>query len=176
VLTANPARDPTCGTDCPVEGVSWCDAVAFANRLSAREWRKPAYRVPDGFRAGLDAATCRLLAPSVILDATGDGWRLPTVQEWTTVSSGPAIRAEERGEYAWYASNADDRAHPACGKREDAHGLCDVLGNVREWSSDRSTCGSGLRTAGTKLQAPGCVATDPATSDGDLGFRLVRSR
>lgn len=170
------ATDP--GDQAPVALLSWCEAVIFANRLSAREWLRPAYRLPEGFRPGLDDATCRSLAPQVVLDARAPGWRLPRVDEWEAATAGaPPVEALERGEVAWYASNADGHAHPVCSRKPWSHGLCDLQGNVREWAHGLEgpvSCGSGFLTPGPQVATAGCVAADPATRAADLGFRLVR--
>ena len=97
----------------PVETVSWNDAVAYCRRLTASE--RTAGRIPSGW-----------------------GYRLPTEAEWEY-----AARAGTTGatygpldEIAWYGKNADDETHPVGGKKPNAWGLYDMLGNVREWTSD----------------------------------------
>jgi formylglycine-generating enzyme required for sulfatase activity len=67
------------------------------------------------------------------------GGRLPTEAEWEY-----AARAGTAGRYydalasiAWYEGNSDDRAHPVAGKRANAFGVYDMLGNVYEWVLDR---------------------------------------
>ena len=39
----NPSHFAVCGDDCPVEAVSWLDAVAFANAKSSSEALNPCY-------------------------------------------------------------------------------------------------------------------------------------
>ena len=94
------------GDNLPVENVTRAEAIDFANRLTMRN---------DGYK-----------------------YRLPTEAEWEY-----AARAGTTGatygpldEIAWYGKNADDETHPVGGKKPNAWGLYDMLGNVREWTAD----------------------------------------
>ena len=110
----------------PVDRVSWLDAVAFCNNLSAKEGLKPFY--------DLDSGSAR------VPDWTGPGYRLPTEAEWEyacranskasfTFGNNPAIL----GDYAWHRGNSNERTHPVGEKKPNAFGLFDMHGNVREW-------------------------------------------
>jgi hypothetical protein len=70
------------------------------------------------------------------------GCDLPTEAEWEY-----ACRSAEKDDsvlfdpahlddFAWYASNANNRTHAVGSKRPNAFGIHDMLGNVREWCKD----------------------------------------
>jgi len=94
------------GVNNPVENVTRAEAIDFAAKLTAKN---------DGYR-----------------------YRLPTEAEWEY-----AARAGIAGaiygpldDIAWYAKNSNDESHPVGGKKPNAWGLYDTIGNVREWTSD----------------------------------------
>jgi formylglycine-generating enzyme required for sulfatase activity len=122
------------GQDCPVEQVTWYDALRAANALSKKEGKETCYTeteagkeegdVKEEFR-GSNYYKCK-------------GWRLPTEAEWEY-----AARAGTTGErygnlddIAWYGGNSGRRTHAVGGKQANAWGLYDMLGNVWEWVYD----------------------------------------
>jgi formylglycine-generating enzyme required for sulfatase activity len=64
VMGSNPSEFTSCGANCPVENVSWEEAVGYANALSRREGLPECYS--DSTFSGL---SCK-------------GYRLPTEAEW----------------------------------------------------------------------------------------------
>ena len=107
-----PASFASCGGDCPVENVSWSDAVAYCNALSAKQGLPECYAWSGG-------------EPTFTgLDCTG--YRLPSEAEWeyaaragTTTGSyagevqiegnaimSKAARASALEAIAWYAANS----------------------------------------------------------------------
>ena len=115
--------------------------------------------------------------------ASWAGGRLPTDAEW-----GYAVKGGERhtyagsndvGEVGWYVGNSEGRTHAVCGKNRNGYGLCDMTGNVWEWTS--TTEGPGyIRRGGSFDRVPEhCVAIyrygDTRSSRFHyLGFRLAR--
>ncbi|MFG2650521.1 formylglycine-generating enzyme family protein [Streptomyces sp. NPDC048436] len=156
----------------PVEGVSWRDAVRFCNALSLREGRSPAYHLD---------------AESAEWDASADGYRLPTEAEWEHAcragSDGPRYGALD--EIAWHGGNSAERIHDVGGKRPNAWGLHDMLGNVWEWCWDlydaeaygtyRVLRGGGWFDEHWSCRASVRRRSHPTFRIDDVGFRVARS-
>lgn len=159
----------------PVEGVSWWDAVQFCNSLSLWEGLAPAYFLDS------DSET-------VEWDASADGYRLPTEAEWEHAcrAGTTAPRYGSLDEIGWYRGNSGERVHEVGGKRPNAWGLHDMLGNVWEWCwdvYDAEVYGSYrvLRGGGWFDQDWSCRASvrrrsHPTYRIDDVGLRVARSR
>ena len=197
VMGSNPARATDCGRDCPVEQVTWRDALVFANAASRLAGLSECYRL-DGDQASFLGLDCQ-------------GLRLPTEAEWeyaaragtgTAFWCGPTLGPEHAnfdGQRA-YAGAAPgvfpSQLMPVRSHLPNPWGLYDVHGNVSElvWDAHASYPGAPLvdpvgSGQGAVRMFRGGGWTDPASkcrsavrgqgspqySYGDLGLRLART-
>jgi formylglycine-generating enzyme required for sulfatase activity len=167
------------GENYPVQGVSWCDAVAFANVLSAKEGLKAAYSVPAGFGVGMSLEACNAAAKDVKQLAGANGYQLPTEAQWEWAARGGTTQiyagTSEAKEVCRYANVADVTAEAtfswdrgfdctdgyagfaAVGsKLANGYGLYDMTGNVWEWVWDRygSYATSGKKAGADSIRDP----------------------
>jgi formylglycine-generating enzyme required for sulfatase activity len=205
VLGENPSNDPQCGGDCPVESVTWLDAVRYANALSRSEDLEPCYQI-DGddvsWQLGLDCL----------------GYRLPTEAEWEDAArAGSADRyagtgdpaevcifanvadaAGKRENPAWAVFECDDgyaSLAPVAKFQPNGLGVHDMTGNVWEWVWDwygsydgRAMGPIGPPSGRNRVGRGGSFYDDPrgarvayrnrdepSTRYANLGFRVARS-
>ncbi len=128
--------------DCPVEQISFYDAAAFANALSAREGLSACYRLAScgttppytrsrpgtrfGHETGLVCETIEAVGP------TCDGYRLPTYEEWDVFARLPDW-SDPRDHAVLRTYNGRSGARLVATKPPNAFGLHDTVGNVEEW-------------------------------------------
>ena len=157
LLSSEPSSFTACGDECPVETVSWHDAVLYLNAASQRDGLVPCY----------DDATGEVTGPLL----SCPGYRFPTEAEWEyaaraglsggayhgmpSTSLGCAVLDPNLATVGWYCGNstvsyfpcADMRNHgdggsSCAGTRpvgqgpHNAWGLYDMHGNVWEYVHD----------------------------------------
>ncbi len=187
VMGSNPSHFSACGLDCPVEKVSWLDAVTFANALSKKEGLESCYTVAGESVTWPKGLSCT-------------GYRLPTEAEWEYAArAGREIAyagGTEVGAVAWYEDNSGGKTHPVGEMRPNGWGLHDMSGNVWEWTWDwygaypraavndptgaatgsiRVYRGGSWRITPQYARLVGRVGVPPGSYHSSLGLRLARS-
>jgi formylglycine-generating enzyme required for sulfatase activity len=169
------------GDSFPATWVSWHDAIAFCDRLTAQ--RHATGDLPDNER-----------------------FRLPTEAEWEVACRGGSLFAfcygndESRlGKYAWFQGNAmqgtEPFAHQVGTKLPNSWGLFDMHGNVLEWCADwhealytggvnpkgpatgsqRACRGGSWGHAASNCRSASRYALPPDERNEFVGFRVVRA-
>ncbi len=143
VMGSNPSYFSKCGDNCPVEQVSWFDAVEYCNGLSSREGFEHCYEI-NGQNVRFKGLSCK-------------GYRLPTEAEWEYAARAGSTGARygDIDAIAWYDDNSGNTTHPGGRKSPNAWGLYDMLGNVWEWCwdwyTDKYAGGSVMDPTGSSL-------------------------
>ncbi len=171
LMKENPSKGPS-GPNYPVNSVTWEQAQAFCQRLTALE--RAAHRVPPEY-----------------------AYRLPTEAEWEYACRADSLPPEDMDSVAWHAGNAGADANAEVGtKAPNKWDLYDMHGNVAEWCYDwyastiyqrkapkdpfgpvrgrlRVVRGGNRVTAMDKCSAWTRFKLDPKATSRHLGFRVV---
>ena len=159
VMGDNPARFK--GENNPVESVSWDECQEFVKKLNLLRSVK---------KAGLT-------------------FRLPTDEEWEyacraggtgkycKLADGTEIAEDNLCRVAWFDDNSGDQTHPVGQLQSNAFGLCDMLGNVQEWTSTTFREYRSIRGGNWESQDRYCKFSKragdlPSYRDEYVGFRL----
>ena len=168
-----PSYEAACGPTCPVETVTWYDALAFADLFSDDQGYVPCFlfenvQCYDGTPMGTDTLACMndtqggIGSADVTLNAKAsvydcEGFRLPTEAEWEYAVRAGTTTAFYSGDITttdcdldpsldpigWYCGNDLGQISPAAQKLPNAWGLFDGSGNVNEWVWDNYLMYSG---------------------------------
>ena len=136
VMGTNPTSYPACGGRCPIDNLTYDDAIQFTNALSMRDGFLPCYTGAPGNWA-FAGLTC-------------SGYRLPTESEWEYAARAGSQTALPNGDLtatgctldprldaiAWYCGNNRTQPSVVGRKLPNAWGLYDMSGNVWEWVYD----------------------------------------
>jgi formylglycine-generating enzyme required for sulfatase activity len=166
VMGSNPSYYNTCGSNCPVEQVSWNDVQTYITNLNQRSGKS--YRLPT--EAEWEYA------------ARSGG-------QSQKYSGGSDVNA-----VAWYGDSSGSTSHSVGQKQANSLGLYDMSGNVWEWvsdwygtyssasqtnptgpssGSDRVFRGGGRNNAALNMRATIRPYNSPGLRSSNLGFRLV---
>jgi formylglycine-generating enzyme required for sulfatase activity len=154
-FTARMGYNPSSYGDCPtcsVNRVTWDEAVAYSNAMSAETGRAPCYWCEG---TGSDIHCVEVGPYPTLYDCPG--YRLPTEAEWEYAARAGDTRATYNGDLdaahlnceapnavldpiAWFCGNDPGgftTPPTVATKRPNAWGLYDMLGGVWEWCVDR---------------------------------------
>ncbi|HWQ92025.1 MAG TPA: DUF4434 domain-containing protein [Clostridia bacterium] len=117
LLCTNPASN-TADLECPVDKVSWANAMEYCSRLTQQE--RQALRLPEDYV-----------------------YRLPTEAEWEYAARAATTNWFSFGDdpqllptYAWYNANSQGATRPVGQLQPNPWGIRDIHGNVFEWCWD----------------------------------------
>jgi hypothetical protein len=111
------------------------------------------------------------------------GGRLPTKPEWQHAALGGQLTtyagSENLDAVGWYDDNSPDSPQPVCTKQPNGFGLCDMSGNVAEWTATVEYGASQCMGGAFALWAMGAEVEGnfpfPTTAQANwLGFRPIR--
>ena len=171
------------GPNRPVTTVSWHHALKWCNARSEKDGLSPVYKVDTAvYRTGNSVPT---------VDATANGYRLPSEKEWEFAARGGVKTngyeysgSNDVNAVVWYFRNSGSSNQDVATKQANELGLSDMSGNVWEWCFDIYIYAAPdrvVRGGSWNYSADDCrVATRydyhyPSDTNYDIGFRVARS-
>jgi formylglycine-generating enzyme required for sulfatase activity len=187
------------GSEEPVTDLTWLDAMLWCNMLSEHEGREPVYYFTSDFKF-LQRRTCvrrwghrnQIYKPKVYVKWDADGYRLPTVAEWTAAASADegTYGTDRANDGAWVGTNSEGTTHDVGTSEPNELGIYDMFGNVWEYTWDvgqkYGPSPQGFKAEHTVLGGDFNFPADPWTKLGNpygdephkghfsVGFRVVR--
>jgi eukaryotic-like serine/threonine-protein kinase len=128
------------GPDTPINTVSWYDAAAYCNWLSAQEKIPKDQWCYEPNAKGEYAEGMKVKANHEALS----GYRLPREAEWEYACRAGTVTTWSHGsdesllgQYAWYSPSSNSTMHPVAALKPNGLGLFDVHGNAWQWCQDK---------------------------------------
>jgi sulfatase modifying factor 1 len=170
------------GDNFPVAFVSWYDVVKWSNARSEKEGLTPVYEVSGAtYKTGEVAPT---------LNASANGYRLPSEKEWEWAARGGVSSqgysysgSNTVNDVAWTYENSSDGTKAVGTKLANELGIYDMSGNVWEWSEDVAYTSNRRIRGGSwdydddfaAVAYRAYVIGYPGSRYDRVGFRLARS-
>ncbi len=132
----------------PATDMTWMDAVLWCNALSELEGRTPCYYADSSLTEVLRTIQQRDYPANydnefaVYVDWTSDGFRLPTMLEWSYAAEAGTGGFSSATTEAWTGSNASGSTQPVGQLNANPFGLQDAAGNVWEYTWDIPAAGA----------------------------------
>ena len=159
VMSENPSGDQECGAECPVETVTYFDALAYANSRSEEEGFEPCFTL-EGCST-VDGLVCNTVEVNTTSGSVYDceGYRLPTEAEWEYAARAGGDEfvfsgSDTVGDVAWYLSNSNTLKEVGL-LAANAWGFYDMSGNIAEWTIGFEFDAGATDPNGTQICSPG---------------------